>query len=162
MKIFDFFKAEKFESPARVSKASATQHTHTHTAHRPEHNCAAQSFNLLDHWGFQPPLWLCNFSSGLERQHRSDAQLSGRLCFSRHHASPIEGSPKTLRTSQHYHIEGLNVGPEFFPLLCRETLASRTANDNFSRPASPEFVDQAFLNLRNTSTHQTFANLHRS
>ena len=27
---------------------------------------------------------------------------------SRHHGGPIEGPPETPRTSQHYHIEGIN------------------------------------------------------
>ena len=31
---------------------------------------------------------------------------------SQHHGGPIEGPPETLRTSQHYHIEGIKGVPD--------------------------------------------------
>ena len=44
-----------------------------------------------------------------------------------YHGGPIEGSPETPRTLQHYRIEGFKGAP-----LRREAPASRTANIGFS------------------------------
>ena len=49
---------------------------------------------------------------------------------SRHYEGPVEVSPETSRTSQHYRIEGL-MGAYNWPSLCRETLVSQITNVGF-------------------------------
>ena len=51
--------------------------------------------------------WNTSFLS-VDRKTATDRLIAVReTSVSRHHAGPIEGHPETLRTSQHYHIEGI-------------------------------------------------------
>ena len=77
--------------------------------------------------------------SRVAKQQRSDVQLSGSLA-SLSILNPIEGIPKTSRTSQHYRIEVLKVGGGLIgPPLCRQTLVYRIVNVNFF-PVWPRIV----------------------
>ena len=75
---------------------------------------------------------------------------------SRHHGGPIEGPPETPRTSQHYHIEGINYvkgnGNSFLSVIAAHKPRYRTPcqpclrqGNPLSRAVLPEFTCKSSL-----------------